>query len=272
MPGQFLKKLYQINDRMNGEEKAAEEKRLKEQKIAVKVEDLTMSYRETPVLWDIDINIPEASISCIVGPNGAGKSTLIKGILGLMDSLSGEVRIMGKTYKEVYKDVVYVPQSSSMNQDFPATVADVCLMGRYAKLGYIKRPRKEDKEIADKALERMGMSEYKNRQISELSGGQKQRVLLASAMAREAEVYFLDEPLQGIDIQTEKLIMEVFKEFQAEGKTVIVVHHDLNTVEEYFDYIVMLNKRLIVEGPVSEVFTDENLAKTYRSTKRRRVK
>lgn len=229
--------------------------------IIVKVEDLTIAYHDKPVLWDNDVNIVKNSITAIIGPNGAGKSTLIKGILGLQKKLSGEVKIMGEPLKNVKKQINYIPQASAVNWDFPTTVRDVVLMGRYVHLGWIKRPTKKDIEIADKAIERIGMSEFRDRQISQLSGGQRQRVFIARAIAQDAEIYFMDEPLAGVDKVTEKVIIDFWKEEQKKGKTIIVVHHDLSTIKEYFDHIVIMNKIVVAEGKVSDVFTKENLEK-----------
>lgn len=231
------------------------------EKIIVKVEDLTIAYHDKPVLWDNDVNIVENSITAVIGPNGAGKSTLIKGILGLQKKLSGEVKIMGEPVKNVKKKINYIPQASAVNWDFPTTVRDVVLMGRYVHLGWIKRPTKKDVEIADAAIERIGMSEFKDRQISQLSGGQRQRVFIARAIAQDAEIYFMDEPLAGVDKVTEKVIIDFWREEQKKGKTIVVVHHDLSTIREYFDHIIIMNKIVVAEGKVSEVFHKENLEK-----------
>lgn len=233
-------------------------KKMKE-KIIIKVEDLTIAYHDKPVLWDNDIEIVENSRMAIIGPNGAGKSTLLKGILGLQRKLSGEVRIMGKTIEEVKKKISYIPQAGSVNWDFPTTVFDVVLMGRYVHLGWIKRPQKKDYEMAEAALEKIGMTEFRDRQISQLSGGQRQRVFIARAIAQDADIYFMDEPLAGIDKKTEKIIIDFLKEAQSQNKTSVVVHHDLNTIEDYFTHVVILNKKVIAQGLVEEVYTRENL-------------
>lgn len=229
----------------------------------IHVEDLTIAYHDRPVIWDVDLDIAENSRTVIIGPNGAGKSTLIKGMLGLIKPLSGYVTMMGKPYNKVYKEVAYMPQQGDVNWDFPTTVLDVVMMGLYVHLGWIRRPKRGDREIAMKALEKMGMEEFADRQIAKLSGGQKQRVFLARAIAQNARIYFMDEPLAGVDIKTEGIIMETIREFQEQGKTVIVVHHDLNTVEKYFDHVVMINKRVIAAGPLETVFTKENIATAY---------
>ena len=231
--------------------------------VIIKVEDLTIAYDDKPVIWDNDVDFINNSITAIIGPNGAGKSTLLKGILGLKNILSGKVEIMGKSLKEVQKEIAYIPQSSSVNWDFPTTVFDVVLMGRYIHCGWIKRPSNKDKEIARAAIEKIGLSEFENRQISQLSGGQKQRVFIARAIASDASIFFMDEPLAGVDKKTEGIIMGFLKESQRNKKTSIVVHHDLNTVDKYFDHLVILNKKILAQGKVSEVFTKENIERAF---------
>ena len=231
--------------------------------VIIKVEDLTIAYDDKPVIWDNDVDFINNSITAIIGPNGAGKSTLLKGILGLKNILSGKVEIMGKSLKEVQKEIAYIPQSSSVNWDFPTTVFDVVLMGRYIHCGWIKRPSNKDKEIARAAIEKIGLSEFENRQISQLSGGQKQRVFIARAIASDASIFFMDEPLAGVDKKTEGIIMDFLKESQRNKKTSIVVHHDLNTVDKYFDHLVILNKKILAQGKVSEVFTKENIESAF---------
>ncbi len=228
--------------------------------VVIKVEDLTMAYNDKPVLWDNDVDIIKNSRTAIVGPNGAGKSTFIKGVLGLLPILSGSIEFFeNKSLKEVQDKIAYIPQSKSVNWDFPTTALDVALMGRYVHLGWIKRPRKRDYEIAEAALEKMGMADFRNRQISQLSGGQRQRVFLARTIAQDAEIYFMDEPLAGVDKTTEKVIIDFLHEAQKNGKTSVVVHHDLNTLEEYFDHIVILNKRVIAQGKMEDCLNQENL-------------
>ncbi len=231
----------------------------------VEVEDMTVAYNIKPVLWDVDLKIPKGVLMAIVGPNGAGKSTLIKAMLDLIKPVSGNVTFNGLSYKEERRHIGYVPQSESVDWDFPADVLDVVLMGRYGKLGWFKRPKKEDRDICIEALSKVGMLEFANRQISELSGGQQQRVFLARALVQEADIYFMDEPFKGVDAKTEVAIINILKDLKNQGKTVVVVHHDLQTVEEYFDWVVLLNTQLIESGPVKEVYTEENLNKTYRS-------
>ena len=231
----------------------------------VEIKNLNMAYHDSPVLWNINLTIANNSKTAIVGPNGAGKSTLIKGVLDLLKPISGEVKVFGKDYKKVYKKISYVPQSSSVHWDFPTTVFDVVLMGRYVYSGMLKRASKEDKMRALDSLKKVGMEEFKDRQISQLSGGQRQRVFLAQAICQDAEVYFLDEPMQGVDIRTEKLIIEILNEFQAQGKTIIVVHHDLATVKEYFDHVIILNKELISTGTLKEAFIETKINQAYGS-------
>ncbi len=229
------------------------------------VEDLSVAYGASPVLWDIDITIAPGVLHGIVGPNGAGKSTLIKAALNLVPTLSGAVRFEGKSYKNMYKSIGYVPQKESVDWDFPTTVYDAVLMGRYGHIGWVRRVRKQDKTKALEALEQVGMSDYMHRQISELSGGQRQRVFLARALVQEAQIYFMDEPFQGVDVRTEKAIVNVLQTLKQQGKTVIVVHHDLNTVQAYFDTLTLLNVRVVAHGAVEDVYTEENIQKTYMS-------
>ncbi|MGG1685019.1 metal ABC transporter ATP-binding protein [Pseudalkalibacillus sp. NRS-1564] len=229
----------------------------------INVSNLTVAYDRKPVLQEVTVEMPEGKLIGVVGPNGAGKSTLIKAILGLIPTASGSVEIYGKSYRTQRKLVGYVPQRGSVDWDFPTNALDVVLMGRYGHIGWFKRPGKKDTAIAMQALDKVGMKEYANRQISQLSGGQQQRVFLARALAQDATVYFMDEPFVGVDAATEKAIISLLNELKAQGKTVLVVHHDLQTVKEYFDWTLLLNKRKIALGPTDEVFTIENLQKTY---------
>ena len=233
------------------------------EKIAIQVDDLTVAYDYKPVLWDIDLQVPEGVLMAIVGPNGAGKSTLIKAILGIIKPIAGSVAIYGKEYDEQRKLVAYVPQKGSVDWDFPTTALDVVMMGTYGSLGWIKRPGRKEKKAALEALEMVGMLAFKNRQISQLSGGQQQRIFLARALVQDASIYFMDEPLQGVDATTEIAIINILKELRRTGKTVVVVHHDLQTVPEYFDWVTFLNVKKIATGPVKEIFNDDNLTKTY---------
>ena len=229
----------------------------------VNVSNVTVAYDRKPVLQEITFDMPEGKLIGVVGPNGAGKSTLIKAILGLIPTASGNVEIYGKSYKSQRKLVGYVPQRGSVDWDFPTNALDVVLMGRYGHIGWFRRPGKKDTAIALQALDKVGMKEYAGRQISQLSGGQQQRVFLARALAQDATVYFMDEPFVGVDAATEKAIISLLNELKAQGKTVLVVHHDLQTVKEYFDWTLLLNKRKIALGPTEEVFTIDNLQKTY---------
>lgn len=232
----------------------------------IKVEDMTVAYGAKPVLWDVDLEIPKSILMAIVGPNGAGKSTLIKAMLDLVKPVSGSVLFNGESYKSQRKYIGYVPQSGSVDWDFPANVLDVVLMGRYGDLGWLKRPGKRDVDLSLEALEKVGMRDFANRQISQLSGGQQQRIFLARALVQDADIYFMDEPFKGVDAKTEIAIIALLKEMKNNGKTLVVVHHDLQTVEEYFDWVVLLNRQIIDVGPVEDVFTEENLNRTYRST------
>jgi manganese/zinc/iron transport system ATP- binding protein len=223
------------------------------------VSHLNVNYGKTPVLWDITLSVPHGKLVGIIGPNGAGKSTLIKTVLDLIKPLSGKVEFFGSPLKKVQTRVAYVPQRESVDWDFPITVRDLVLMGRYGHLGFLRWPKQTDYEIADRYLETVGMSAYSHRQISQLSGGQQQRVFIARALAQEADVYFMDEPFAGVDLATETVIVNLLKKMKEDNKTVFVVHHDLNTVEAYFDWVVMLNMRLVAYGEVKHVFTHDHL-------------
>jgi manganese/zinc/iron transport system ATP- binding protein len=230
---------------------------------AIEVTDLTIAYKDKPVLWDVDMDVPSGTLMAIVGPNGAGKTTLIKSILGLVKPAAGQVLVYGRTYEEQRHLVGYVPQRGSVDWDFPTSVLDVVMMGRYGALGWFKRPGASERTAALNALDKVGMKSYAERQISQLSGGQQQRVFLARALVQDAQLYFMDEPFQGVDATTERAIVTLLQELRSAGKTVVVVHHDLQTVPEYFDWVTMLNVRRIASGPVSEVFTEQNLRKAY---------
>jgi manganese/zinc/iron transport system ATP- binding protein len=232
-------------------------------RLPIEVTDLTVAYREQPVLWDVDLEAPEGVLMAIVGPNGAGKSTLIKAILGLVPAAAGRVRIYGEPYPEQRQRVGYVPQRGSVDWDFPTDALDVVTMGLYRKLGWAKRPGKEARALALASLRKLGMESFADRQISQLSGGQQQRVFLARALVQDAQVYLMDEPFVGVDATTERAIVSLLRDLRAAGKTVLVVHHDLQTVAEYFDWVTLLNVRRIASGPVKEVFTEENLRRTY---------
>lgn len=235
---------------------------------SIKVQNMTVAYQAKPVIWNINISIKEGKLTAILGPNGAGKSSLLNAMLNLIKPISGDIQFsiqnQWNDFQQVQKHIAYVPQNSSVDWDFPSTVLDVVVMGRYAHLGWLKRPKKSDYKIAEEKLNEVGMLPFKNRQISQLSGGQRQRVFLARALTQEAEIYLLDEPLAGVDIKTEKVIMSLLRDLIKQNKTVVVVHHDLQTVEEYFDEIIFLNHEIIEHGPVETTFIEENIQETYR--------
>jgi manganese/zinc/iron transport system ATP- binding protein len=231
--------------------------------LAIEVTDLTVAYHEKPVLWDIDLAVPAGVMMAIVGPNGAGKTTLLRAMLGLVGAAAGHVLIHGRPYAHQRKMVGYVPQRESVDWDFPTSVLDVVMMGRYGELGWLRRPGRRERQLAHGALAEVGMSDLADRQISQLSGGQQQRVFLARALVQDARVYFLDEPFQGVDATTEAAIVKILKALRADGRTVVCVHHDLQTVPEYFDWATLLNVRRIASGPVEEIFTESNLRTTY---------
>lgn len=231
--------------------------------LALQVHQLSVNYDKTPILWDISFEIPSGKIVGIIGPNGAGKSTLIKTALGLVQPISGKIEFFGLSLNKVRRNIAYVPQRESVDWDFPITVRDLVLMGRYGTLGIFRWPSKSDRDAVDHYLNLVGMSSYADRQINQLSGGQQQRAFIARALIQEADVYFMDEPFAGVDIATEAAIMNILHQLKAKGKTVFVVHHDLNTVESYFDWIIMLNMRLIACGSVVEAFNSETLTAAY---------
>ncbi|SYX82027.1 manganese ABC transporter (ATP-binding protein) [Paenibacillus alvei] len=229
----------------------------------LRVSGLTVAYQKKPVLRNVSFTIPEGNLIGIIGPNGAGKSTLIKSVLGLIPRVSGEVNIFGKPYSESRKRVGYVPQRESVDWDFPTNALDVVMMGRYGHLGWFKRPGAKEKEIALDCLAKVGMADFADRQISQLSGGQQQRVFLARALAQNADIYFMDEPFVGVDAMTEKAIITLLNELKRQGKTVLVVHHDLATVKEYFDWVMLLNVELVACGETEKIFNTSMLQQTY---------
>lgn len=232
-------------------------------KASLEIHDLTVAFDKKPVLWDIDLTLPAGKLVGIIGPNGAGKSTLIKACMGLLPASSGWVKIFDESLDQVRHRVSYVPQRESVDWDFPASVLDVALMGRYNNIGMFKRIRKADRDAAMECLRLVGMDGLATRQIAQLSGGQQQRTFLARALAQQADLYFMDEPFAGVDAATEKAIIDLLRSMSHEGRTVLVVHHDLQTAQQYFDYVILLNTRLIACGPTSDVFTPENLRETY---------
>jgi manganese/zinc/iron transport system ATP- binding protein len=227
------------------------------------VHDVTVAYHRQPVLWDIDLTLAEPRLVGIVGPNGAGKSTLIKAILGLVPLASGTISIFGQPFEKQRKLVGYVPQRESVDWDFPVSALDAVLMGTYGRLGWFRRPGAAEREWARACLEKVGLADLAGRQIGQLSGGQQQRVFLARALAQRAEIYFMDEPMAGVDAATERVIFQLLRELREQGKTVFVVHHDLRTVPEYFDHVVLLNLRLVASGPTETVFTPDKLQTAY---------
>lgn len=234
-----------------------------EEKYALTLENVTMAYDIKPVIFDISMKVPSGTSVAIIGPNGAGKSTLLKGLVGLAKPITGQIHYDDQPLKSKRSQIAYVPQKDSVDWNFPATVFDVVMMGRYAKLGYFKRPNKLDKQKVIEALETVDMLEFRNRQIDELSGGQKQRVFLARALVSEAEIFLLDEPFQGVDARSEQTIAAVLKKLETAGKTLIVVHHQLSTVKEYFSMVALLNVQLVAFGPTEEVFTATNIKNTF---------
>lgn len=231
--------------------------------IAIEIHDVTVAYHRKPVLWDIDVSIPSGELVAIIGPNGAGKSTLLKAILGLVPMASGQVLIHGKPLRDARSLIGYVPQRESVDWDFPIDAQGVVLMGCYGRLGWLRRPSRSDRERALECMSRVGMADFAGRQIGQLSGGQQQRVFLARALMQDAQLYLMDEPFAGVDAATEQAIFEVLRELRTLGRTVVAVHHDLQSVEDYFDHVVLLNTRLVAAGPTREAFTTANLQRTY---------
>jgi manganese/zinc/iron transport system ATP- binding protein len=227
------------------------------------IHDVTVAYHRRPVIWDVALTLHEPRLAAIVGPNGAGKSTLIKAVLGLVPMASGNVQIFGQPVARVRQRIGYVPQRESVDWDFPVSVLDVVLMGTYGQLGWIRRPGRAERDWARQCLDKVGLLNYERQQIGQLSGGQQQRVFLARALAQKADIYFMDEPMAGVDAATERTIFHLLEELRQAGKTIIAVHHDLRTVPQYFDYVVLLNVRLVAAGPLDAAFTPDNLRKTY---------
>ena len=224
---------------------------------AIEIKNLTVAYGENIALEDFNLDVEIGSLMALVGPNGAGKSTLIKTILKFLKQITGEIKISKKS-------LAYVPQRNSVDWDFPTTLFDVVEMGCYGRVGLFKRVNKEEKVKVLKAIEQVGMLDFKDRQISELSGGQQQRTFIARALVQEADIYLMDEPFQGVDSTTEKSIVDILKKLKSDGKTLLVVHHDLQTVPTYFESVTFINKTVVATGKVKEVFTQENIDKTYR--------
>ncbi len=231
--------------------------------ISIETHNLTVSYNRRPVLWNIDFELPTGKIIGIIGPNGSGKTTLLKAIMGLVPTSSGYVKIFNQDLEDVRSRVSYVPQRESVDWDFPASVMDIVLMGRYKKNNLFKRITKADRDIAAEALEKVNMLEFSNRQISQLSGGQQQRVFIARSLAQGADLYIMDEPFVGVDAATEEAILNLLHDMKNQGKTVVVVHHDLQTAKDFFDWIVLLNTRMVAAGPKEEIFNEKLLQEAY---------
>lgn len=227
------------------------------------LEDVTVAYQDTPVLWDIDCQFERGKLTAIVGPNGAGKSTLLKSIVHLVKCITGSIEIEGKSYQQMKTKISYVPQTENIDWNFPTNVLDIVMMGTYSELGWFRRPGKKQQIRAMEALKKVEMQDYSNRQISTLSGGQQQRIFLARALVQNADIFLLDEPLKGVDMKTEQLIISQLQELRDQNKTILVVHHDLKTVPQYFDEVVLLNVALIAQGNVKDVFTEKNIHLTY---------
>ena len=227
------------------------------------IHDMTVAYHQRPVLWDIDYDAPPGRLIGVVGPNGAGKSTLLKAALGLIPTVSGAVRMFGQPYTAVRSRVAYIPQRTSVDWDFPVSAEDVVAMGLYRQIGWFRPVTRRWREQARQSLARVELADFAHRQISQLSGGQQQRVFLARALAQDADLYLMDEPFAAVDAPTERTIVNVLRELKSAGKTALVVHHDLQTVADYFDEVVLLNTRLIAAGPTKEIFTEANLRRTY---------
>lgn len=230
---------------------------------SLEVNHLTVAYKDTVILHDFCARIPQGVVAALIGPNGAGKTTFLKSILSIVQPRAGTVKLLGKPYTEIRNQVAYIPQRSSIDWDFPACARDVAIMGRYGSLGWFKRPGKSDWAKANQSLELVGLSDYATRPIQELSGGQQQRLFLARALTQEAQLYLLDEPFAGIDAHSEKMIISILHTMRDQGKTIIMVHHDLNTLKSYFDWALLINKKAVACGPISQAITPENLAQTY---------
>ncbi|MDZ4670983.1 MAG: metal ABC transporter ATP-binding protein [Phototrophicales bacterium] len=230
---------------------------------ALEIEDLTVAYHSKPAVWDVDMTIPEGVVAAIIGPNGAGKSTLLKAALGLIPKTAGHIQFYGKPYAQARAWIGYVPQRGSVDWDFPTTALDVVRMGLYGKLGWLKRVGKGETALAMNALAQVGMADFAHRQIRQLSGGQQQRTFLARALVQDARIYFMDEPFAAVDAVTERAIVTILQALREQGKTVVVVHHDLQTVTDYFDWVTLLNVQLIANGKTADVFTPDNLRLAY---------
>ena len=230
---------------------------------SVKVRNLTVHYEGIPVLWDINLEIPQGVFLGVIGPNGAGKSTFIKTIVGLINPVSGSITLFGKRRERVKRRIAYVPQREAIDWDFPITAQELVLMGCYPKLGLFQKVTKKERQAAKEALKKVGLQDFADRQIGQLSGGQQQRLFLARALLQDADIYFLDEPLSGVDHASGEIIIDILRDMQRQGKTIFMVHHDLNNVESYFDWVLFLNTRLVAVGPTAEVFVPKYLQEAY---------
>jgi manganese/zinc/iron transport system ATP- binding protein len=230
---------------------------------ALETHQLTVRYDDHPVLWDLSLSVPRGKLVAIIGPNGAGKSTLIRTLLGIQKAVTGRISLLDEPLDKVRRRIAFVPQRSEVDWTFPVSVLDVVLMGCYGRLGWIRRPSRRDRQAAMEALDKVGMASYAKRQISQLSGGQQQRVFIARALVEQAELYFFDEPLAGVDMATEQVVIGIMRQLRDEGKSLFVVHHDLTTVESIYDWAILLNVRLVASGPIDEVFTAEALERAY---------
>lgn len=227
------------------------------------IQDLTVAWSRKPVIWDVEFDVAPGQLVGIIGPNGAGKSTLLKAVMDLVPRASGRIEVFGRSWRQNRHRVGYVPQRESVDWDFPVSVLDVVTMGLYSRIGWFRPVLRRHRELAMRALERVGIGEYANRQISQLSGGQQQRTFLARALVQEADLYLMDEPFSAVDAATEQAIVGLLREMRAAGRTALVIHHDLHTVPDYFDSVVLLNMRVVAQGPTASVFTRENLERTY---------
>lgn len=227
------------------------------------IQDLTVAWSRKPVIWDVEFDVAPGQLVGIIGPNGAGKSTLLKAVMDLVPRASGRIEVFGRSWRQNRHRVGYVPQRESVDWDFPVSVLDVVTMGLYSRIGWFRPVLRRHRELAMRALERVGIGEYANRQISQLSGGQQQRTFLARALVQEADLYLMDEPFSAVDAATEQAIVGLLREMRAAGRTALVIHHDLHTVPDYFDSVVLLNMRVVAQGPTAAVFTRENLERTY---------
>ncbi len=231
--------------------------------VPLSVYDLTVAYHRRPVLWDVTVDIPNGQLVGVIGPNGAGKSTLFKAVMDLVPRASGRILIYGQSYSRNRHRVGYVPQRESVDWDFPVDALDVVTMGLYGAIGWLRPVTRAHRQQAMQALDRVGMADFARRQISQLSGGQQQRTFLARALVQDADLYLMDEPFAGVDAATEQAVVDLLRELKGRGKTVLVIHHDLQSVTDYFDYLILLNMRIVAHGPATDVFTPENLHKTY---------